>query len=91
MRTALDAYENAEKANHTQDRRPRIEHIETITSVDIPRFGKLGVIASMQPLHSYPECRHVKCVGTKHRSGPSRARMGVEEHCEGWRTSGIWQ
>jgi hypothetical protein len=54
VRTALDAYENAEKVNGTRDRRPRIEHIETIQSVDIPRFGKLGVIASMQPLHSYP-------------------------------------
>jgi predicted amidohydrolase YtcJ len=54
VRTALDAYENAEKVNGTQDRRPRIEHIETIQPIDIPRFGKLGVIASMQPLHSYP-------------------------------------
>ncbi len=55
VRTALDAYENAESVNHTQDRRPRIEHIETITAADIPRFGKLGVIASMQPLHAYPD------------------------------------
>ena len=55
VRTALDAYEHAEQANHTRDRRPRIEHIETITAADIPRFGKLGVIASMQPLHSYPD------------------------------------
>jgi predicted amidohydrolase YtcJ len=55
VRTALDAYENAENVNHTQDRRPRIEHIETITAQDIPRFGKLGVIASMQPLHAYPD------------------------------------
>jgi predicted amidohydrolase YtcJ len=54
VRTALDAYENAEKVNGTKDRRPRIEHIETIQTIDIPRFGKLGVIASMQPLHSYP-------------------------------------
>ena len=54
VRTALDAYENAEKVNDTQGRRPRIEHIETIQAIDIPRFGKLGVIASMQPLHSYP-------------------------------------
>ncbi|GAC1626343.1 MAG: amidohydrolase [Candidatus Acidiferrum sp.] len=55
VRTALDAYENAEIANHTLDRRPRIEHIETIAPADVPRFGKLGVIASMQPLHSYPD------------------------------------
>ena len=37
------------------DRRHRIEHIETITAEDIPRFGKLGVIASFQPLHAYPD------------------------------------
>jgi predicted amidohydrolase YtcJ len=55
VRTALDAYENSETLNHTHDRRPRIEHIETIAPSDIPRFGKLGVIASMQPLHSYPD------------------------------------
>jgi predicted amidohydrolase YtcJ len=55
VRTVLDAYENAETVNHTKDRRPRIEHIETITAADIPRFGKLGVIASMQPLHAYPD------------------------------------
>jgi predicted amidohydrolase YtcJ len=55
VRTTLDAYENAEKVNRASNHRPRIEHIETITAADIPRFGKLGVFASMQPLHSYPD------------------------------------
>jgi predicted amidohydrolase YtcJ len=55
VRLALDAYQNAEEVNHTADARPRIEHIETISAQDIDRFGKLGVIASMQPLHSYPD------------------------------------
>jgi predicted amidohydrolase YtcJ len=55
VRTALNGYQHAEETNHTADRRPRIEHIETINAADIPRFGKLGVIASMQPLHSYPD------------------------------------
>ena len=55
VRTALDAYEDAARTNHTHDARPRIEHIETITAEDIPRFGKLGVIASVQPLHLYPD------------------------------------
>ncbi len=54
IRMALDAYENAAQQNHLKDRRSRIEHIETADAADIPRFGKLGVIASMQPLHSYP-------------------------------------
>ncbi len=54
VRTALDAYENAEARNHKRDHRPRIEHIEFMSAADIPRFAKLGVIASMQPLHAYP-------------------------------------
>jgi predicted amidohydrolase YtcJ len=55
VRTALDAYESAAEANHSKDRRHRIEHIETLTAPDILRFGKLGVIPSMQPLHAYPD------------------------------------
>jgi predicted amidohydrolase YtcJ len=55
VRLALDAYQRAATVNHTKDARPRVEHIETISAQDIDRFGKLGVIASMQPLHSYPD------------------------------------
>ncbi|HMK22427.1 MAG TPA: amidohydrolase, partial [Terriglobales bacterium] len=55
VRLALDAYENAARQNGTKDRRHRIEHIETITAEDIPRFGTLGVMASFQPLHAYPD------------------------------------
>ncbi|WP_374281956.1 amidohydrolase [Novosphingobium sp.] len=33
------------------DRRWRIEHAQVIDPADIPRLGKLGVIASMQPVH----------------------------------------
>src|SRR5207237_9688206 len=50
VRTALDAFEQAEAAKGPRDRRHRIEHIETIDAADIPRFGSLGVVASMQPL-----------------------------------------
>ena len=55
VRLALDAYQNAAEVNKTKDARQRIEHIETISVQDIDRFGKLGVVASMQPLHSYPD------------------------------------
>lgn len=55
VRMALDAYENADERNHKRDLRPRIEHIETVAADDILRFGKIGVIASMQPLHAYPD------------------------------------
>jgi predicted amidohydrolase YtcJ len=71
VRTALDAYQEAETRNHTRDRRPRIEHIETIAPSDIPRFGKLGVIASMQPLHSYPDADTLDVWA--HNIGPARA------------------
>jgi predicted amidohydrolase YtcJ len=71
VRTALDAYEEAEARNHKRDRRPRIEHIETITTSDIPRFGKLGVIASMQPLHSYPDADTLEVWARN--AGPDRA------------------
>ena len=72
VRTALDAYENAETQNHKKgDRRPRIEHIETIAQSDIPRFGKLGVIASMQPLHAYPDSNTLDVWARN--TGPDRA------------------
>src|ERR1700730_8501578 len=71
VRTALDAYRHAEEVNHTSDRRPRIEHIETVTAADIPRFGKLGVIASMQPLHSYPDVNTMEVWARN--AGPDRA------------------
>jgi predicted amidohydrolase YtcJ len=71
VRTALDAYEYAATRNHKRDRRPRIEHIETIAASDIPRFGKLGVIASMQPLHSYPDSDTLEVWARN--AGPDRA------------------
>jgi predicted amidohydrolase YtcJ len=57
VRMALDAFEAAAAANPapTRGRRHRIEHIETIDPLDIPRFGRLGVIASMQPYHGLPD------------------------------------
>ena len=56
VRMTLDAYQAAATANPAPERgrRHRIEHIETIDPADIPRFGKLGVIAAMQPLHATP-------------------------------------
>lgn len=51
VRTVLDGYEAARRANGPRDSRHRIEHIEVTTDADIPRFAELGVIASMQPPH----------------------------------------
>jgi len=52
VRRVLDAYQNAQRLNGRRDSRHRIEHIELIHPQDLPRFEELGVIASMQPLHS---------------------------------------
>lgn len=51
VRMTLDAYERA----RPQERRFRIEHIETISAEDLPRFAKLGIMPSMQPIHADPE------------------------------------
>jgi predicted amidohydrolase YtcJ len=54
VRTALDAFAASQSAGTDRDLRDRVEHIETISPQDIPRFGQLNVIASMQPLHTEP-------------------------------------
>ena len=55
-RVVLDAYEAALGAvpplqRAVPDPRLRIEHAQVLAPEDIPRFGRLGVIASMQALH----------------------------------------
>lgn len=52
VRRTLDGYEAAMRSNGARDSRHRIEHIELHDPADIPRFKELGVVASMQPLHS---------------------------------------
>jgi predicted amidohydrolase YtcJ len=47
---ALDAIDEL-SADYAGDRRWRIEHAQVVDPADIPRFGKHGVIASMQPVH----------------------------------------
>ncbi|MCI0339341.1 MAG: amidohydrolase [Acidobacteria bacterium] len=54
VREALDAYEIVQKINKRTFARHRIEHIETVSPEDIPRFAKLGVQASMEPIHADP-------------------------------------
>ncbi|MBS1791541.1 MAG: amidohydrolase [Acidobacteria bacterium] len=65
VREALNAYEAALKANNRGFSRNRIEHIETVSPEDIPRFAKLNVMASMEPIHADPGTAEVwsKAVG----------------------------
>jgi predicted amidohydrolase YtcJ len=48
-RIVLDIFEETARLNGKRDRRFRLEHAEGITKEDMPRLGKLGIIASVQP------------------------------------------
>ena len=50
-REALNAYENALKKFPETESRHMVEHLEVVDPADIPRFGQLGVICSIQPEH----------------------------------------
>jgi hypothetical protein len=65
----LGMYEEAERQNGARDRRFRIEHAQHLLPADIPRFGKLHVIASMQPYHCIDDGRWAE-----KRIGPERAK-----------------
>ena len=54
VRVTLDAYEQAQRVNGRRDARHRVEHIETVDAQDVPRFQKLGALASMMPIHADP-------------------------------------
>jgi len=65
----LDLYANVDAKNGARDRRFRIEHAQHLRREDIPRFAKLGVIASMQPYHAIDDGRWAET-----RIGHERAR-----------------
>jgi predicted amidohydrolase YtcJ len=65
----LNFYEEAEAKNGPRDRRFRIEHAQHLRPEDIARFGKLHVIASMQPYHCIDDGRWAE-----KRIGPERAK-----------------
>jgi len=76
-REALDIFEATFKANPTvKDWRWRIEHAQHLSAADIPRFGRLGVIASMQGIHATSDAPYV------------RARLGEARVAEG---GYVWQ
>jgi predicted amidohydrolase YtcJ len=53
-RIAINAYERALKATgkNGEDVRFALEHCQVLTADDLPRLAKLGIVASMQPLHA---------------------------------------
>jgi predicted amidohydrolase YtcJ len=76
-RETLNIFEEAFRANaDKKDLRWRIEHAQHLHPDDIPRFGKLGVIASMQGVHCTSDAPYV------------HARLGAKRAAEG---AYVWQ
>ncbi len=69
-RMVLDAYQHAQEAvPDAHDARLRIEHAQVLAPEDIPRFAKLGVIPSMQPVHCTSDMKWAE-----QRLGPQRIK-----------------
>ena len=70
-RIAINAYERALKANgiNGQDARFALEHCQVLSADDIPRLAKLGIVASMQPLHATEDMHFAES-----RLGPERLK-----------------
>src|SRR5436309_5256611 len=65
----LSIYDSVARAHGPRDRRFRVEHAQHLRPQDIPLFGKLGVIASVQPYHAIDDGRWVE-----QRIGPVRIK-----------------
>ncbi len=70
-RTAINAYERALKATGIDGKKARfsLEHCQVLTPEDIPRLAKLGIVASMQPLHATEDMNFAEA-----RMGPERLK-----------------
>lgn len=72
-RETLDVYERVlGPSARTLDHRWRIEHAQHLDVADVPRFGALGVIASMQGVHCTSDGPWIA-----HYIGDERARSGA--------------
>ena len=72
-RETLDIFEETFRQNTgDRDLRWRVEHAQHLNPADIPRFGKLGVIASMQGIHCTSDAPYVTA-----RLGAKRAEEGA--------------
>lgn len=86
VRMALDALERAAATNPApvRGRRHRLEHVETIDPAEIPRFGKLGVIASQQPMHV-----PLGDMNSLNPAGPWPDNVGAERASRAWNWKSI--
>jgi predicted amidohydrolase YtcJ len=73
---ALDTFAAVVAANGPRDRRDRVEHAQIVAPEDFARFGRLDIVASMQPSHLLDDERWAS-----DRLGPERSRGAYA-----WRT-----
>lgn len=71
-REVLDVYARVLARHPKKDLRFRIEHAQHLDPADVPRFGKLGVLAMMQGIHCPSDAPFVPA-----RLGAARAREGA--------------
>jgi len=72
-REVLDIYEQVFRANPgKKDLRWRIEHAQHLHPDDVPRFARLGIVASMQGVHATSDGPWIL-----KRLGPERAKSGA--------------
>jgi predicted amidohydrolase YtcJ len=76
-RAVLDVFDKTREVWAPAGLRPRIEHAQTIAPSDVPRFGALGVVASMQPIHCTQDLRvnDVALGGRASRAYPFRSLL----------------
>jgi predicted amidohydrolase YtcJ len=93
VRMTLDGLERVATVNPpvARGRRHRLEHIETIDLADVPRFGKLGIIASMHPVGGFfvPQNRPAapRAGGPPAAVGAWAGNLGPERAARG----GMWK
>ena len=68
---ALDVFERVLAGGGPRPRL-RVEHAQILAPADIPRFARLGVVASMQPTHATSDMRWAE-----NRIGHARAQEGA--------------
>jgi predicted amidohydrolase YtcJ len=85
-RETLDVFDSVFQEHHVQSDtlRWRIEHAQHLNSSDIPRFGQMGVVASMQGIH---ECSDAPYVFP--RLGMQRAEEGAYVWQKLWQTGAV--
>ncbi len=65
----LSIYERVAEANGPRARRFRVEHAQHVRPADLDRFGRAGLVASVQPAHVADDARWADT-----KIGPERAR-----------------